>query len=1408
MNNTSTGPLYDDLKEMVDNADHETVLEALTEKAHNVGVTSRGDFEEALLMLAQKAADTAIRPVLYEAMVSLQSIWDEHQPKMALQDKFWATIREGDSEAALLNYKALVKQGLDFIGTFRKRGGQLIPLVSGKEYMLLQYNKKELMIYNLRMEKLWKISVPKSFEVVDILAPPPFKSMESADSTTIIGEDLGKEIWLLMEEQDGKQIISWINIEEINSIVVDDNYIKQHKICFDKGTKVSNHLSYYRNHLLIVSKKHIYYREDSEWKEWYTTKIEITAFASTEKGFWIGHSDGDVLILKDLKHVGVRDTFKGYEEPIRKICRWEGFVLICSGHCLNVADQAGNWVLKPITTEGDIIQSTILNNEFVLIHLANGTLAARELKQGNVCWQINLGDNYESLFTLKQYLYCAKRNGEIKMFEIPHFTPMAKELENRNIHVDSQSVETGPEAPVRYISEFIGRRKLLNEIKETIKTHFLFYGEPRIGKTSLLNVLRDTLSEKAKCCYIDMTQLLKDVNSYAKFEEHFIDRCLNQHFMKISELTPKEGYLSFRAMVKKIRGAREFCVFCLDNFFIPHHFDDDNLGKFKTFLRSMLIHPSVRVMMACNKKYKEKIINYFDDSRDILERRRLLYSQIPLFTDMEVKNALRKQVSLNQEIVNEIYKYVGGFPHLVHLYDNWNVKQSSIEVYSRAIAREFGEKIFDYFRDLSSDARLLIATCLKHNLLSEKNSYSGFYENFPLLKSSLPSPLLEKALEEIGNYGDGLCAEFDGEFFNISLKGGADLFHEASRYITWLNDFSVLYEFTSAPNQDRAYNVARTFTRITQSALELDASFDEFIEKNKEIFSVNRLTDEGRRVLDMPLTTYIVIPLQPWKRESHKNTFNDLYVSIQQFERLSGKFYILLFELHGVNSQKIRDDLIGLERISIIDASRMKNIIMDKSPKERASEYIFDQLSIKERSPYTTSGAVPDELFFGREMEIQLIRGLPENIGIFGTRTIGKTSLLRKLNKDLKSQTKWKAYTMDCARIDSEELLLKNLAEKMGIPSESVSDMGKFRRYVTRDAEQSGKQYLFLLDEVDRLVKYDIKHREKIFNTFNRLCTEAIKNDEYAARFILCGFHHMFEQMKNPASRLYNFMVFLPLKSLDVKSALALVTQPIEKIRVKWKNKEDARYLVDSCSCHPRLLQAACHSLLNILDGKEGKKDLIEKSDVDRALTSADFREMCMRFYQKPEEKDVPKVEKKKSLLHPFSRKESENIETAQPEEAKKGKEYWNDLHQIAILSAIRLLYEEGKKNFTIKDIQGELKKHGLDISPNGMRIILDHLCLSGNFNLKNESMLIAGKDTDVQKKIDEKIVPKDRNLNVDRPDVYLAEETTFPKFIYEFGVKIFPKLLVAHFGGIDQCKEEVRKLVEKRDWEEWIRRY
>jgi hypothetical protein len=217
MNGSNTSEqIYNELKKIVENEKHENLLEVLKEKACNAEINKREHFENTLLSLAKEIARTEIRPVLYETLVSLQAIWNKGHPKKGLQEKFWEAIRKEDYEDAFLIYKELTKQGLDYIGSVKIGEGNLIPLVTAKEYMLLHYNQKELSFYNLRLEQITKIPMAKSLEIIDVIFPSQFKPVESMEPEGI--KDLDKNIWILLKDSTGGQNILPVNIVNINSL--------------------------------------------------------------------------------------------------------------------------------------------------------------------------------------------------------------------------------------------------------------------------------------------------------------------------------------------------------------------------------------------------------------------------------------------------------------------------------------------------------------------------------------------------------------------------------------------------------------------------------------------------------------------------------------------------------------------------------------------------------------------------------------------------------------------------------------------------------------------------------------------------------------------------------------------------------------------------------------------------------------------------------------------------------------------------------------------------------------------------------------------------------------------------------------------------------------------------------------
>jgi hypothetical protein len=1397
--------IYNELKQVILGTKGEQRLEALKNEFRNAAVKERWAYKQALLKVAQEGDSEPFHNIMFETLASLDTIWTEHIPKKDLLKKFNQAYEAGNYEEAGQICSELINQGLDYHGTVNIGPGTLLPLHLD-EPKLIQFSQKEIKILDVDLNLIHQVYIPKGKVIVDVLPPQKYRQKQ----------DTGKE--------NGMNTRAWVLLEDINYRQRLIAPLTRDQKALDLKNKVEvtiekcsefNRLSRFQDHLLLIGHTSIYYyKQNHQWEKWLTTKDKITCFEETKEYYWCGIADGHVRIIQSLERPGVRKTFERFSTSIKSIKGSENFIVAASENELVVTTSEGASITGPITNDSAIHQAIIINNEMITVLQHNGRILGRDARQGNILWQINLEDRYDSLITLDERLYCNRERGSAAVFTIPNTQELTKALKKHNIAVTEGKAERDPTAPVQDRMDFSGREDILKEIKDSTKVHYLISGVPRSGKTSLLKILPDILSAKSRCSYLDMGQIIEYCENYKDFESKLFTRLLAQHGIAIEELDVLTGHRRFRELIKRAKGNKESCALCLDNFRLPKFHDSKDEKEFNQLIIEIYIHPDVRMMITCMKSEQRKNREYFSEiRRSAPTQKQIRHIELPPFTEIEAKATIRQLGTFQEQQVEEIYRYTGGFPHLIRLYKNWNSEQIDIHKYSKKIANEYKKTILSYFRELDPDALLVMATLIYKNLISRTIAINNLHNDYPLLWKFIETGSLKDILDRIDNYSKGINGEYKNENFRVEIAGNPRLFQLASQYIPWIQTLFAAYQFQQNPNLANAYQIILKYRDLIeiQPEDEIDdtPAFEKLIEKFKEHFFVKKMSIEARQTLEIPLPNYIIIPLKPWAKGKTIQQFNSLYISLQELvrraresreeEKAAAKFYILLFSFSDISFEELQEEMAGLERISIIDTQKMKQVLLADNHTMKTREIIFQQLRISERSPYIFAGPV-DELFYGRDVEIALARGLPENIGIFGTRTIGKTSLMHKLERDIKSMEGWRVFALDCSRIDNEKKLLSNLAEKMRVSHREISNLRKFSRYITQKAEEDEVQYLFLLDEVDGLIAYDIRRGERIFRTFNKLCTELLESGRGAARFILLGFAEMYEQMGNPKSRLYNFMVFLPLGTLDHESALRLVTSPMKNIFIKWQQQKDAQFLVDQCSGHPMLLQNACHTLLKVLDEKpEESMDIIETGDVDKTLSSPDFQQLCMRYYYSITQLDT-KTKKFHSKLQKSLLREREF--------------FLHGIHQITLLTAVILHLKKEKQLFSLNDIGAELKEYGLKISSDILLRILNRLCMYGTLRVKGEPTIIAKEKKDKKeiKKIKDEVkkveedIKKDKEksydiveeLTVSAPEIFDPKKEFAVKFKYEFAIKIFPKILEATFDGIEYCKKEIEQIAAK----------
>ena len=267
-----------------------------------------------------------------------------------------------------------------------------------------------------------------------------------------------------------------------------------------------------------------------------------------------------------------------------------------------------------------------------------------------------------------------------------------------------------------------------------------------------------------------------------------------------------------------------------------------------------------------------------------------------------------------------------------------------------------------------------------------------------------------------------------------------------------------------------------------------------------------------------------------------------------------------------------------------IGAEEQDQILSSRRPSGLLLDLISAKISISHLSPYETRAPVTGSRFFGREQEISRIISNPDtNYTLLGIRRIGKTSLLREIERILKdNQDPAQVIYLECSDLLSEEDYIREVVRKLNPRELTRLHMQKYVFFFPNFLERMSKAYktkiIFLLDEIDNLV---IMQRGN-WELFRMLRASANKG---ACQYIIAGFREAMREQYLLDSPFYNFAQEIRLSEFSRQQAHDLIITPMENLRVKIKNKEEVvSRIYDETSGQPNLIQYYCLILLRHLD--------------------------------------------------------------------------------------------------------------------------------------------------------------------------------------------------------------------------------
>jgi len=292
----------------------------------------------------------------------------------------------------------------------------------------------------------------------------------------------------------------------------------------------------------------------------------------------------------------------------------------------------------------------------------------------------------------------------------------------------------------------------------------------------------------------------------------------------------------------------------------------------------------------------------------------------------------------------------------------------------------------------------------------------------------------------------------------------------------------------------------------------------------------------------------------------------------------------VLVLLEGDSSPLLRYTTSPLYSLVIIGAAAQQAILQSRRPSGELLDLISAQVPISNLAPYETRAPVTGPRFFGREYEKSRILANPDtNHVILGIRRIGKTSLLREIERILQEEDESPHIVyMDCSDLLCADDYIREVVRKLNPKELPRIHLQKyifwFPDFLERMRRRFRRKVVFLLDEIDNLV---IMQRGD-WELFRMLRASANKG---ACQYIIAGFREAMQEQHLLDSPFYNFAQELRLSEFGRQQAHDLIVTPMENLRVRFKNRDDVvNRIYDETAGQPNLIQYYCAILLKRLD--------------------------------------------------------------------------------------------------------------------------------------------------------------------------------------------------------------------------------
>ncbi len=247
--------------------------------------------------------------------------------------------------------------------------------------------------------------------------------------------------------------------------------------------------------------------------------------------------------------------------------------------------------------------------------------------------------------------------------------------------------------------------------------------------------------------------------------------------------------------------------------------------------------------------------------------------------------------------------------------------------------------------------------------------------------------------------------------------------------------------------------------------------------------------------------------------------------------------------------------------------------------------------------PYTTTGAVPPEMFFGRKRQLERIVDKQGTNLVYGGRQLGKTALLREVERSYHNPSQgrvvlWIDLThgenlgTTRAIADLWTVLAKYLADQ-GIGHRNTSTPERLEQSVIEwlNADPA-RRILLLLDEADAFMAADGAQSLPAWAQVSRL-KSLMDRTQFRFKVVFAGLHNVQRTARDPNTPIAHLgepeCIGAFLSDEEMREAQAMIVKPLGALGYVFESADLPTRILAHTNYYPSLIQVFCRSLLDSL---------------------------------------------------------------------------------------------------------------------------------------------------------------------------------------------------------------------------------